>query len=140
MSPLRCVKVAGALCVKRKVDLKCCGKFLKPSVLFRASSADLLGILFLGGFFGGIYLLIGWAVSAGLWASIESGEIGSRTYFDAREGTGLLVALILLVKGMPIFLKILSYFVNYQLRIHGTCRVCGDKRLLVDAPDKSDPF
>jgi len=131
---------AAVLSVKRKVNLKCCGKFLKPRVSFKASFADLLGILFLGGFFGGIYLLIGWAVSAGLWASIESGEIGSRTRFGAREGTGLLVALFLLVKGMPIYLKILSYFVNYQLRIRGECKVCGDKRLLLDAPDKSDPF
>ncbi len=107
---------------------------------FKASFADLLGILFLGGFFGSIYLLIGWAVSAGLWASIESGDIGSRTYFGAREGTGLLVALILLVKGIPIFLKILSYFVNYRLRIRGECKICGENRLLLDAPDKSDPF
>ena len=122
------------------MDLKCCGKFRKPNTVFKASFADLVGIIFLGGFFGGVYLLIGWAVSAGIWASIESGEFGNRTYFRAREGTGLLIALILLVKGIPIFLRVLSYFVNYRLIIQGRCRVCGDQKMLVDAPDKSDPF
>lgn len=108
--------------------------------MFRASLGDLIGLVFLGGFFGGIYVLIGWAVSAGLWASIESGKIGDRTLFGVREGTGLVVVLFLLVKGMPIFLHILSFFVDYRLKIEGRCKICGDERLLVDAPSKADPF
>lgn len=118
----------------------CCGKLRKPKIWLKASIGDLVGIAFLGSFFGGIYIFIGWALSAGLWASIEAGEFGNRTWYGARNGTGFLIVLFLLVKGMPVFLRVLSLFVDYKLRVESKCNICGDEKLLIDLPTKADPF
>lgn len=122
------------------MNYRCCGKVKWPKIWFRASFIDFIGIVFVGAFFIGVYLLVGWVVSVALWSAIESGEFGNRTWYGARQGTGALIALILLMRGMPIFFKILTFFVNYQLKVETRCRACGTKQMLVDLPTKEDPF
>ncbi len=119
---------------------RCCRKFRYPRLSFKASTADVIGIVFLGGFFGGILYLIGWAVFTALMSSIETGEFGDRTWYGARQGAGYLMILIALIKGTPIFLKTLTFFVNFKLRVGSTCRSCGNEVIYIDLPTKEDPF
>jgi len=119
---------------------RCCRKFRHPKVFFRASIADLIGIIFLGGFFGGIFYLIGWGVFAALMSSVETGEFGDRTWYGVRQGAGYLVILVALIKGAPIFLKILSFFVNFKLKITSNCNSCGNEVIHIDLPTEEDPF
>ncbi len=119
---------------------RCCNSFRRPAISFRASPLDLFGIIFLGGFFGGIFYLIGWGVFSALMSSVGSGEFGERTWYGARQGAGYLVILIALVKGAPIFLRILSFFVNFKLKISSTCKQCGSEANHIDLPTVQDPF
>lgn len=119
---------------------RCCNRIKKPIIFFRANLGDLVGILFLGGFFGGIFYLIGWAVFAALMSLIDSGEFGNRTWYGARQGVGYLVVLIFLIKGVPVFLKILSLFINFKLKLTATCSSCGNESVHLDLPTDKDPF
>ncbi|MGY0216492.1 hypothetical protein ACWJJH_03775 [Endozoicomonadaceae bacterium StTr2] len=108
-----------------------------------ASSGDLIGIVFLALFFGGIYFLIGWAVLSALVSSLETGAFGEITwygFYPVREGGGVLLLLFGLIKGIPIFLKVLTFFVNYKLTLKSICSICGDEKSHIDLPDKKDPF
>jgi len=119
---------------------RCCNKILRPKFSFQASIGDLIGIIFLGGFFGGIFYLIGWSLFSSLMSSFESGELGERSSFGVRQGMGNLVFLICLIKGLPIFLKILTFFVDYRLIIKAICKGCNKEHIYVDEPTKADPF
>lgn len=122
------------------MNLRCCNRIRHPKVSFRASVGDIIGIFFLGGFFGGILFLVGWVVFYALWSSIDTGEYGSRAWYGIRHGVGYLVLLIAIIKIAPTFMKILSFFVNYRLKISSNCQICNDEQVHVDLPTKADPF
>jgi len=126
------------------MNYRCCGKIVKPKVRFKANPADIFGIVIVGGFFLVILLLIAWGLTAALWSSILSGEFGERRriygIFTLRNGSSLVTGLMALVIVIPIFLRVLTFFVDYKLKIETHCRICGNRKIVVDLPDKEDPF
>lgn len=122
------------------MKLQCCNKLRRPKVSFKANKGDLIGIVFLGGFFGGILFLIGWLTIALMISAISSGDFGERTWTGSRSGMGYILVIFLIYKATPYFFKILSFFVDYKLRVSSTCSVCGDKAEHVNLPSKADPF
>ncbi|MFG1497873.1 hypothetical protein ABMA57_14675 [Saccharospirillum sp. HFRX-1] len=126
------------------MNYRCCGKISRPKVHFKANPADVFGIAIVGGFFLVVLLLIAWGLTAALWSSMLSGEFGEhrRVYgiFILRSGSGLITGLMALVIVIPIFLRVLTFFVDYKLIIETHCRLCGSRKIVVDLPDKEDPF
>jgi len=89
-------------------------------------------------------LLIAWGLTAALWSSFLSGEFREyrRVYGIpiSRNGSSLVTGLMALVIVIPIFLRVLTFFVDYKLKVETYCRICGSRKIVVDLPDKEDPF
>ena len=126
------------------MNYRCCGKITWPKIRFRANPADLFGIAIVGGFFLVVFLLIAWGLTAALWSSMLSGEFGERRQvygiFTLRTGYGIVSGLMAFAIAMPIFLRVLTFFVDYKLIVETHCRLCGNRKIVVDLPDKEDPF
>lgn len=121
--------------------LRCCNKLKRPTFSFKASIGDLIGILFLGGFFGGILFLIAWAVAALTIQSLASGEFwDDRRIGRGTVGSTYVIALGFILLAVPKLLKLLSFFVNFKLKFSTTCKRCNHEQVLLDLPTGKDPF
>ncbi len=116
---------------------KCCNKIRRPKLFFRASIGDMIGILFLGGFFGSILFLIGWAFFSAMASEIN--DYGKDS-FDVRAVAAYLLFIALIIKALPYFFKLLSFFIDFKLTYKTVCNQCNKEIIKLDLPTKNDPF
>lgn len=123
--------------------MKCCQKFIRPRIFFRANTTDAVGLgvlLLLVSLvlFGISYLLVGLVIEG-----IKDGSFFDRErYFGIRIRTGMapILMLIGLYYVLPKFLYICSFFVNYNIKVWGTCSVCNKEHTIFVAPSPKEPF